>query len=172
MKRAARARIGARVVGIALLISAFAMASKAAVLADADAAITISGRVEHPQGLTFQDLQKLPPVHVQISFLTVHGTETGDFTGALLWAVLDNAVPIDDPGRNARLRHVVLVTGRDGYVVALSEAELDPDFEGKQVIFAYAKDGRSLDTWGVRLIVPGDKHGGRAIRDIEDVNVR
>jgi len=136
------------------------------------AAVAISGRVHHPQSLMLLDLQNLPPTHVQVSFVTGHGTETGDYTGVLLWTVLVNAVEIDEPGRNARLRHTFLVTGRDGYGVVLSEGEIDPDFEGKSVILAYAKDGKPLDAGdGIRLIVPNDRHGGRAVRDVANIDV-
>jgi DMSO/TMAO reductase YedYZ molybdopterin-dependent catalytic subunit len=135
--------------------------------------IAIGGRVLHPQSLTLQDLQKLPSTHVQVSFATGHGTESGDYTGALLRTVLDNASPIDDPGKNARLRHTFLVSGRDGYAVALSQGEIDPDFEGKSVLLAYAKDGKPFDPVdGIRLIVPNDKHAGRAVRDVVAVEVR
>jgi len=158
---------------VALAISASTPASAADIAANAGAAIAISGRVQHPQILSPGDLQRLPPTQVQISFVTGHGTETGAYTGALLWTVLDNAGLVDEPGRNARLRHTFLVSGRDGYAVALSEAELDPDFEGKQVILAYAKDGKPLDAGdGIRLIVPNDRHGGRAVRDVAEVAVR
>ena len=34
------------------------------------------------------------------------------------------------------------VTGADGYVVALAVGELDPEFEGKSVLVAYARDGK------------------------------
>ena len=64
------------------------------------------------------------------------------------------------------------MTGRDGYSVALSLGELDPDFEGKAVILAYSKDGNRLSAQdGIRLIVPNDRHGGRAVRDVVAIAV-
>jgi hypothetical protein len=36
------------------------------------------------------------------------------------------------------------VTGRDGYVAVPALAEIDPDFEGKQVILAYRRNGEVL----------------------------
>jgi len=121
MSRQALARAGAHAAWIALAISVSAAASMADVAPNTGAAVAISGRVHHPQSLMLLDLQNLPPTHVQVSFVTGHGTETGDYTGVLLWTVLVNAVEIDEPGRNARLRHTFLVTGRDGYGVVLSE---------------------------------------------------
>ena len=38
-----------------------------------------------------------------------------------------------------RLRHTIVVTGRDGYAAVLALAETDPEFEGKQVVLAYRR---------------------------------
>jgi len=38
-----------------------------------------------------------------------------------------------------RLRHTIVVTGRDGYAAVLALAEIDPEFEGKQVVLAYRR---------------------------------
>jgi len=53
------------------------------------------------------------------------------------------------------LRHVIILTGRDGYAVVLSASELAPDFEGKSVILALTRRGEPIKPEeGVRLIVP------------------
>lgn len=133
----------------------------------------VIGGVKHPVTLDVDDLKRLPPVTVAVAFETAHGTESGTYTGALLWTVLDRAGFIDDPGKNARFRHAILVTGSDGYGVALSEGEIDPLLEAKSVILAYEKDGKPLSGGGaIRLIVPGDKHGGRAVRDVASVTAQ
>ena len=89
-----------------------------------------------------------------------------------LWTVLSLTPFADDPRKNAKLQHAILVTGHDGYAVALSVGEIDPDFEGKQVILAVSRDGRSLESsGGIRLVVPGDHHGGRAVRDVVAIQV-
>jgi hypothetical protein len=119
-------------VSIALLVAISAPACVANDrAADQGSVLTISGQVRNPHEVTLQGLQRLPPTSVQVSFVTGHGLEGGTFTGALLWRILNDAVLIDGPGKNAGLRHTIIVTGRDGYSVALSLGELDPDFEGK-----------------------------------------
>lgn len=135
--------------------------------------IAIGGQVQHPGTVTVADLQKLPATTVPISFMTDKGQESASYTGALLLTVIGNATPIDGPGKNAKLRHTYLVTASDGYAVALSEGEIDPNFEGKSVILAYEKDGKPLDpAQGIRLVVPGDKHGGRAVHDVVKIEVQ
>jgi hypothetical protein len=60
----------------------------------------------------------------------------------------------------------VLVTGRDGYAVAVAIGEIDPDFENKTILLV--DDGAEK---GLRLIVPGDKKGGRAVRDVVRIEI-
>jgi DMSO/TMAO reductase YedYZ molybdopterin-dependent catalytic subunit len=135
--------------------------------------LAITGQVQHPETLTLPDLEKRAATTVQVTFRTAGGPEEGSFTGAPLWPLLGEGGPVNAPGKNTRLRHTILVTGRDGYAVALSFGELDPDFEGKSVILAYAKDGKPLaPADGIRLIVPGDHHGGRDVRDVVMIEVR
>jgi DMSO/TMAO reductase YedYZ molybdopterin-dependent catalytic subunit len=139
----------------------------------AETGLTIDGQVQKTEHLTLSDLQALPSTSVSVSFVTGHGQETGTYTGVLLWTLLANASIVDaDPKQH--LRHTIFVTsGADQYVVALSIGELDPKFEGKSVIIAYAIDGKPLDAQdGLRLIVPGDAHGGRAVKDVAHIEVR
>lgn len=127
----------------------------------------------HPQTVTLENLQHLPPTTVQVSFQTDKGVVSGNFTGALLLTVLSDAGPIDAVGKNTFLRHVYIVSGSDGYAVALSQGEIDPRFAGESAILAYAKDGKALATSeGIRLVIPGDKHGGRAARNVVSIEVR
>jgi DMSO/TMAO reductase YedYZ molybdopterin-dependent catalytic subunit len=133
--------------------------------------VSITGKVQHPETLTLGSLQKLPPTTVQASLMTDKGALAGSFTGALLVTVLKAAGPIDDPGKNAYLRHVYIVTASDGYAVALSQGEIDPSFGGEPAILAWAKDGKPLDT-GIRLIIPTDKRAARAVRDVTSIEVR
>lgn len=135
-----------------------------------DAAVAIAGQVQHPQSLTVAELQKLPRTEVQISFDTDKGPESATYTGALLWAVISNASPVDASGKNMRIRHTYLVTARDGYAAALSDGEIDPKLEGKMVLLAYEKDGKPIDS--IRLVVPGDHHGARAVRDVARIDVQ
>ncbi|HLY59051.1 MAG TPA: molybdate ABC transporter substrate-binding protein, partial [Stellaceae bacterium] len=111
--------------------------------------VAIAGKVAHPATLTPADLAAMKQVSVDVSFATGHGQESGHYTGALLWDVVDKAGFADSDGRH-HLRLSIVVTGRDGYAVALSVGEISPDFEAKQVILA--ADGKD----GIRLIVPGD----------------
>ena len=57
----------------------------------------------------------------------------------------------------------------DGYAVAL--AEIDPEFEGKQVLLAYRRNGQPIEGNTLRLVVPADRHGGRSVRDVVRIDL-
>jgi DMSO/TMAO reductase YedYZ molybdopterin-dependent catalytic subunit len=67
-----------------------------------------------------------------------------------------------DPSRNGQFQYVE-ITGTDCYQVVLALGELNPSFGGEQVLVADGENGAPLgsDTGFARLIVPGDKFGGR-----------
>jgi hypothetical protein len=117
-------------------------------------------------------LTSLPQVSVDVSFETGEGKKSGRYTGVLLWTLLAKAVPVDAPGKNASLRHTLLVTGRDGYAVALAFGEIDPHYEGKQVILAHSGGEPPASFAALRLVVPGDAHGGRSVRDVAAIEIR
>lgn len=132
--------------------------------------MTVSGAVQHPLTLTIADLKALPATDATVSQQTDRGPEQGKFRGVLLWLVIDRAGLLNGAQKNAYLRHTVLVSGSDGYAAALSEGELDPKLEGKQVVLAYEKDGAALAA--PRLVVPGDAHAARGVHDVVGVEVK
>jgi len=132
--------------------------------------LAVQGRVELPRTLSLADLQAVPPVTVQIPIEAAHGGGMATYTGAPLWTLLQAAKPIDEPGRRTTLQHTLLARGQDGYAAALAIGELDPHFEGKQVLVAYAQDGKPLP--GLRLVLSGDTRAGRNVRDLVTIEVR
>lgn len=136
------------------------------------AQVAVTGTVTKPLTLSAADLAADPLVTLHISFSTGHGTETADYAGVPLWTVLQRAGLVDSAAKGGHLRHGILVTGADGYGVLLSIGELDPDFANVQVILAVRKDGQPLaGDEGIRLVVPGDKKGGRSVRHVVKIEV-
>jgi len=134
--------------------------------------IMLDGKVKHPQKLTVDALHKFPAERVDVSFQTAHGMEKSSYTGVLLWTLLGQAGGIDDPAKGAELRHTISITGRDGYLVVISTGEIAPDFDGKPAMIAYERDGQDLGATGLRIVMPGDKHGGRYVRDVAEIEVK
>lgn len=103
---------------------------------------------------------------LQTAFETSKGPERGTCTGVLLQkAGLANA-----GGRNAELRHSLMVTGADGYAVAVGE--FAPRFGNKSVLLAYEGGDGKAGPDHLRLIVPEDLHGGRAVSNVVSIEVR
>src|SRR5216683_6019414 len=91
--------------------------------------VAIQGLVGSPRSFTRDDLMKLPAETIQVSFLAGQGTTNATFTGTRLLNVFDAAggAKLPSDTNNAKLRVTVMVTGADGYQVALGWGELDPD---------------------------------------------
>ena len=118
--------------------------------------------------LSRAELEQLPSVTVSLA--PEHGAPVA-YAGPLLWTLLQRADAVGQEPRG-RVRRVVTVTGRDGYSVVLALSEMDPEFEGKQVIVAIQADGMPIGAGELRLVVPGDKRPGRSVRNPVSVVVR
>lgn len=137
----------------------------------AGASVAVEGKVKHPGKFDLGALRKLPAETEQVSFQSEHGVTPASFTGARLWAVLEAAGGIDDDAKGAVLRHMIRVTARDGYVVLLSTGEIAPEFGDKAALLGYQRDGKPIADGGIRLVIPGDKRGGRNVRDVATIQV-
>ena len=133
--------------------------------------LSLTGKLRHPQQFDLARLRALPSETMQVSYQTERGVQQASFDGVRLWALLDEAGGIDDPDKAAALHHVVRITAQDGYFVVLSTGEVAPDFGGKPAMIAYRRDGDSPGAGSIRLVMPGDKHGGRYVRDVVTINV-
>jgi DMSO/TMAO reductase YedYZ molybdopterin-dependent catalytic subunit len=153
------------------LLAAFAVAWLSCGASAAWAQVAVTGTVSKPLTLTVADLSAEPLVTIHSSFNTSHGVETADYAGMPLWVVLQKAGVVDGTAKGGHLRHGILVTGADGYGVLLSIGEIDPDFANDGAILAVQKDGKALEE-RVRLVVPGDKKGGRSVRHVVGIEVQ
>jgi DMSO/TMAO reductase YedYZ molybdopterin-dependent catalytic subunit len=142
-----------------------------AAAATPNAVLSLEGRIKHPQRLDAEALRQLPAESVQVSFQTERGPLTASFTGVRLSALLDQAGGIDDADKSAALHHLVRVTGQDGYWIVISTGEIAPDFGAEPAMIAYQRDGAPLGGTGFRLVIPGDKHGGRSVRDVAAITI-
>jgi hypothetical protein len=161
-----------RALGLAVLLAicAYPIAGNTA---DAPQAV-LDGLVQHAVTITPETLKAGPPSTVHISYLTRNGPEEADFAGVSLWDLLNHAGFGEAAGdRKARARHYLVVTGRDGYQVVIALGEIDPDFEGKTALIAISRNDAPLPPRdGLRLVVPGDKHGGRAVYDVAHIELK
>ncbi len=136
--------------------------------------VTLGGLVAHPQQLAPAELRAMSATTLTVTFNTEHGVTKADWTGVPLWAVIQHVglSPAVTGNRQTMLQHSVLAKGRDGYSVLFSIGELDPRFGASQALLVYARDGKPLPDDGLRLVVPGDKMGGRAVQQLTELDVQ
>jgi molybdate transport system substrate-binding protein len=113
----------------------------------------------------------LPPLTQRVGFMTGRGEQQSEWTGPLLWDVLVASGAID-PAKVAEQVHLsVRVTGADGYAAVVAVAEIAPQFAGRPIQVADRMNGVSLPDHALRLIVPGDRRGGRSVRDVVRIDI-
>ena len=134
------------------------------------ASVALTGRVKTPRTWSLADLQSLPSITVEVPDTPAAGVRRTAMSGPALWPLLQEAGPVNEPGRATQHRHTLFAQGRDGYAVAVAFGELDPYLGGKQVLIAVTEDGHPLAA--PRLIVPGDAHAARSVRDLVLIEVR
>lgn len=137
----------------------------------------VGGSVETPLTLTVADLQALDLTAetVDVTYESRDVVEDHTFTGVRLLDLLETAgIPAGAQERNPLLGRYVVITAKDGYQVVLSGGELDPNFGATPVLLAWEQDGEALagDDGPVRLVVPGDRRGGRYVYGVISIELR
>ena len=133
--------------------------------------LSLTGKVVHPQQFNLEKLKALASQQVQVSFLSERGEQKMSFTGVPLWALLGEAGGLADTEKGAALHHTIKITAKDGYWVVISTGEIAPDLGGKPAMIAYQRDDEAPGASGFRLVMPGDKHGARYVRDVVTIDV-
>jgi hypothetical protein len=133
--------------------------------------IVVTGDVPTPLTLTASGLAAMPREHVEI---TEPAGEKATYEGVALQEILKKAgIPFGREMRGKALAGYVLAEAKDGYEVAFSLGELDPDLGGTRAIVADKRDGKLLFAYQgpARLVLPADKEGARSVRMLEKLEV-
>jgi len=129
-------------------------------------------RAGHASRLISTDaIAALKPITQKVAFATDRGEQQSEWTGPLLWDLLAASGVIESikPGEQVRL--TVRVIGADGYSAVVALAEIAPQFAGRLVQIADHMNGALLPNHALRLIVPGDRRGGRSVRDVIRIDI-
>jgi len=138
---------------------------------------TVSGEVMKRTVFDLNKLEQFASAQENVTYFAAGSVVSESFTGVLLWDLLNNApvngIVTDPTIKNDILHKVIIVTGTDCYQSVFGAGEIDPFFGGSQIIVAYATGGKSLGGAGfARIVVPGDKAGGRFVSNIASIEVR
>ena len=136
----------------------------------AEPSLSVTGLVSNPLHLSLTELRAFPAAHVTATQASGRGPVALDCTGVAVSVLLERASPSLGAQKNAKLAHTLLIAGDDGYAVALSFGEIDPDYGHAAPVIATDCDGKALDA--PRLVVPGDGHAGRAVRGVVTIEVK
>lgn len=153
----------------------------------------LGGELNNPAIYNLQNLQNLQDAlkkqnpalvtEVTVSFKTGSGPRTETYYGIPLWELINNPKAGGGlkPGnsgvnsKNSFLRQYVLVDATDCYGAVVAIGEIQPNFESKTVLVAFAKKGSDgnvvplTDEGFARLVVPGDKAGGRYVSNVTNI---
>ena len=138
---------------------------------------TVSGEVTNRAVFNLNDLETFPPAQQNITYFAAGSVVSESFTGVLMWDLLNNS-PVNgivtNPNiKNDILHKVIIVSGSDCYQSVFGAGEIDPFFGGSQIMVAYETGGKSLGDDGfARIVVPGDKAGGRFVSNIAKIEIR
>jgi len=132
--------------------------------------VVVSGAVHQPVILSLDALRAYPPRTQAVSFGSAKGQESHTYQGAALTDVMAKADVVMAPAvKNPQLRLAVVASGADGYQAVVSWGEFSPDFGAIPILLAYTEDGQPLTA--PRLVVPGDKKGGRYVSGLTGLKV-
>jgi hypothetical protein len=116
-------------------------------------------------------IDELTPVTQTVAFMTDNGEQHAEWTGPLLWDVLTASGGLDGVKPVDQVRLTVRVTGADGYAAVIAMGEIAPQFASRPIQIAGKMNGQPIPGRGLRLVVPGDKRGGRSVRDVVRIDV-
>jgi DMSO/TMAO reductase YedYZ molybdopterin-dependent catalytic subunit len=108
----------------------------------------------------------LPRITQRVSFTTGNGEQQNEWTGPLLWTVLDASGLIEGANQREQAHLVVRVTAADGYAAAIAVGEISPLLADRPILLADQLNGAPLPDHALRLVVPGDRLGARSVRDV------
>ena len=139
----------------------------------------VTGDVVNPQSFNLQNLQAFTPsTTVWDYFVAGTSTSQGEFSGVLLWDLLNYVgIEVNSAVKNDLDRKYVVVTGTDCYQAVFGIGELDPTIAGTdQITIAYGQwvngQSTSLGSTGfARVIVPSDKKGARLVSNVAHIQV-
>ncbi|MGA2879175.1 MAG: molybdopterin-dependent oxidoreductase [Bryobacteraceae bacterium] len=133
--------------------------------------LTVQGDIPTALSLTAGDLAKMPRETVSVP--APDGTKIV-YEGVTLFELLQKAgAPLGKQLRGKALATYVLAKAHDGYQVAFTLGEVDPQFGNQSILVADQRDGKPLpEKQGpFRLVCPTDKEGARSVRMLETLEV-
>jgi hypothetical protein len=122
--------------------------------------------------LSLAEFRALP--HVTVTVQNSHTDISETYSGVLLATLLEKInAPMGKQLHGEAMTSYLIASGSDGYSIALSLAEVDPNFHPGQVLVADTRNGQPLGKNGpFQLIVSDDKRPARWVRNLVSVTMQ
>ena len=129
-------------------------------------------RAGHPTDLLSPErFAALARITQRVSVITGNGEQQNEWTGPLLWTVLDASGVIEGANQREQAHLVARVTGADGYAAVIALGEISPLLADRPILLADELNGAPLPDHALRLVVPGDRLGARSVRDVVRIEI-
>jgi hypothetical protein len=153
------------------LIAAAALATPA-IAGPVSSQFALNGAVVTPGVYDLAALSALPPTTQTVTYLAGGSPVTDTYTGTILQTLINSAGGFtpNSQAKNSTLRNYIVAVGSDGYQALFSGGEINSRFGNQPIMVAYADTGGQLGPGGpqgfARMVVPGDKAGGRYVSNL------
>jgi DMSO/TMAO reductase YedYZ molybdopterin-dependent catalytic subunit len=157
--------------GLAEILSSGVEPTPVAEQAQATGGLVIQRAGTTSRVLSSEGIGALKPFTQRAALGAGAGESGNEWTGPLLWDVLDATKVLDGAGPRDQAHLAVRVTGADGYTAVVAVGEISPQFSNRPIQLADHMNGTPLPGQGLRLIVPEDRLGGRSVRDVVRIDI-
>jgi len=129
--------------------------------------------VVHGKSTTFTLAQIAALPHKTITVYNLHEKKSESYSGVVLAGLLTaNGAPFNHQTQHDMLNSYITVKGTDGYTVIYSTVEVyTPDYHSGDVIVADTRDGKPIDTDGLRLVSSEDTHPMRWLHSVTTITL-
>ncbi len=134
--------------------------------------LEVVGEVEHPLGLTADDLAAMPRRSVRAKD---HKGVESTWDGVAVSDLLTKAgARVGEKLRGGAMADYLVVEASDGYRAVFALPEVDPAFTDRVVLLADRRDGRPMaePEGPLRVVVPGEKKHARWVRQVTRLTLR
>ena len=134
--------------------------------------LTLTGLAGKTATLTPADFKALP--HVSVAVHNAHSNKDESYSGVPIATLLATVQPAKGEGPRVSANMQVVIAGAtDGFQVALTLCDTNPECRSGQAIVADVQDGEPLKTDGAfKLILTEDKKPARWARNLSSLTVK
>lgn len=130
--------------------------------------VIIGGAVSNPFTLGPNDTGRFKAVKVRISQPSEYGPIEGEFEGVSIVELLRAAGPATPASKAGLLDTTVSAQASDGYTVAFSYSETDPELVRAPAFVAFSCNGRAISP---TVVAPGDIKSTRYVHELAAITL-